>query len=100
MVIFEALRSIDMLAFRFVASAPLLAEIQQIPYLNLKIQGQGHGEKRTTFNQVTYRPGPKIVPKMKEIQKVVQKLSREQESAGGGGGEPIQKHKVTPGIRG
>ena len=26
------------------------------------------------------------VPKMKEIQKVVQKLSREQESAAGGGG--------------
>ena len=26
------------------------------------------------------------MPKIKEIQKVVQKLSREQESAGGGGG--------------
>ena len=49
MVIFEALRSIDMLAFRFVAITPLLAEIQQIPYLTLKIQGQGHGENRTKF---------------------------------------------------
>ena len=28
---------------------------------------------------------PTIVPKMKEIQKVIQKLSREQESAAGGG---------------
>ena len=37
-------------------------------------------------NQVIYRSGPTIVPKMKEIQKVVQKLSREQESAAGGGG--------------
>ena len=36
-------------------------------------------------NQVIYRSGPTIVPKMKEIQKVVQKLSREQESAAGGG---------------
>ena len=49
MVIFEALRSIDMLAFRFVAITPLLAEIQQIPYLTLKIQGQGHGENRIKF---------------------------------------------------
>ena len=39
---------------------------------------------------------------MKEIQKVVQKLSREQESAAGGGAayEPVQKRKVTPGIPG
>ena len=46
---------------------------------------------------------------MKEIQKDIQKLSREQESAAGGGGgggggaaayEPLQKHKVTPSILG
>ena len=45
---------------------------------------------------------------MKEIQKVVQKLSREQESAAGGGDggagaaayEPVEKHKVTPSILG
>ena len=42
------------------------------------------------------------MPKMKEIQKVVKKLSREQKFAAGGGAavayEPVQKHKVTPGI--
>ena len=44
---------------------------------------------------------------MKQIQKVVQKLSREQESAAGGAAaaqaaayEPVQKHKVTPSILG
>ena len=40
---------------------------------------------------------------MKEIQKVIQKLSRDQNSAAGGGGggaEPVQKHKVTPVCRG
>ena len=43
---------------------------------------------------------------MKEIWKVVQKLSREQMSVVGGGGdgnggyEPAQKHKVTPGMPG
>ena len=36
-------------------------------------------------NQVIYRSGPTIVPKMKEIRKVVQKLSRKQESVAGGG---------------
>ena len=40
------------------------------------------------------------MPKMKEIRKVVKKLSREQESAAGGGGGGVQKHKVTPGIPG
>ena len=38
---------------------------------------------------------------MKEIQKVVQKLSREQKSAAAAAAyEPVQKHKVTPGIPG
>ena len=54
--------------------------------LTLKNLGQGHNENRPKSNQVIYRSGPTIVPKMKEIQKVVQKLSREQESAAGGGG--------------
>ena len=54
--------------------------------LKLKIEGQGHDENRPKSNQVIYRSGPTIMPKMKEIQKVVQKLSREQESAAGGGG--------------
>ena len=36
---------------------------------------------------------------MKEIQKVVQKLLREQESAAGAH-KPVQKHEITPGIPG
>ena len=53
-------------------------------YSQLKIQG--HDENRPKSNQLIYGSGPTIVPKMKEIQKVVQKLSRGQESAAGGGG--------------
>ena len=55
---------------------------------DLEIQnlGQGHDENRPKSNQVFYRSGPTIVPKMKEIRKVVQKLSRGQEAAAGGGG--------------
>ena len=52
---------------------------------DLENLGQGHDESRPKSNQVIYRSGPTIVPKMKEIQKVVQKLSREQESVAGGG---------------
>ena len=53
--------------------------------------GQGHDENRPESNQVINRSGPTIMLKMKEIQKFVQKLSHEQESAagcgcGGGGG--------------
>ena len=40
------------------------------------------------------------MPKMKEIQKVVEKLLREQESAAAAPYEPVQKYKVTPGIPG
>ena len=63
--------------------------------LTLKNLGQGHDESRPKSNQVIYRSGPTIVPKMKEIQKVVQKLLREQESAasggdGGGGGGGVR----------
>ena len=43
-VTFEAWSSIDMFAFRFVAIGPLLAEILEIPYLTLKIQGHGQGQ--------------------------------------------------------
>ena len=56
-----------MFAFRFVAIVPFLAEKKQIPYLILKIQGQGHDENRPKSYQVIYRSGPTIVPKMKEI---------------------------------
>ena len=58
-------------------------------------QGQGHDESRPKSNQVIYRSGPTIVPKMKEIQKVDQKLSREQEAAepaAAAAYEPVQKH--------
>ena len=76
-----------MFAFRFVAIGPFLAEIKQIPYLTLKNLGQGHDQNWPKSNQVIYRSGPTIVPQMKEIQKVVQKLSCEQESADGGGAD-------------
>ena len=59
-------------------------------YLTLKIQGQGLDQNRPKSNQVIYRSGPTIMPKMKEIQKVVQKLSREQESEAGGGGSGVR----------
>ena len=74
-----------MFAFRFVVIGPFLAEILQILYLTLQNLGQGHDENRPKSNQVIYRSGPTIVPKMKEIQKVVEKLSREQEFVAGGG---------------
>ena len=69
MVTFEPRSSIDMFAFRF--------KIFQIPYLTLKIQGQGHDE---------YPPKSKqSCEKMKKIPKLVQKLLRKQESAVGVG---------------
>ena len=52
---------------------------------DLKIQDQGHNANRPKSYQVIYRSGPTIMPKIKEIQKSVQKLSREQKSAAGGG---------------
>ena len=52
---------------------------------DLENLGQGYDENRPKSNQEIYRSGPTIVPKMKEIQKLVKKLSREQESAAGGG---------------
>ena len=83
------LEFIRCVCFSFRGNRTILAEIWPIPYLTLKIQGQEHNENRPKSNQIIYRPGPTILPKMKEIQKVVQKLSREQESAaaaGAGGG--------------
>ena len=82
MVTFEASISIDMFVFCFVAIRPFLAEIERIPYLTLKIQGQGHDQNRSKSNQVIYRSGPSILPKLKEIWKVVQKLSHEQNCGG------------------
>ena len=53
---------------------------------DLEKSRSSHDENRPKSSQTIYRSGLTIVPKMKEIQKVVQKLSREQESAAGGGG--------------
>ena len=75
-----------------------LAEIQQIAYLTLKIQGQGHNENWPKSNQAIYRWGPTIVTKMKEIQKVNQNSLCEQKSAGGGGGVGTSTKTVTPRI--
>ena len=52
---FEALSSIDMLAFCFVAIGSFLAEIYQIPCLTLKIQGQGHGQGQTRLSYLRPR---------------------------------------------
>ena len=71
MVTFEVQSSIDMFAFCFVAIGPFLAEIQQIPYLTLKIQGQGQDENQPKSNQVICRSGPTIVPKMKKSKKLL-----------------------------
>ena len=55
LVTFEAWSSIDMFAFRFVAIGPFLAEIKQILYLTLKIQGQGHGQGQTWWSHLSPR---------------------------------------------
>ena len=68
-----------MFAFSFVAIGPFLAEMWQIPYLTLKIQGEGHDENPPKSNQVICGSGPSILPKIKIIWKVVQKLSHEQD---------------------
>ena len=38
--------------FPFVAIGPLLAEISEIPYLTLKIQGQGHGQGQIRWSHL------------------------------------------------
>ena len=55
LVTFEAWSSIDMFAFCFVAIGPLLAEIKQIPYLTLKIQGQGNDQGQTWWSHLSPR---------------------------------------------
>ena len=78
MVAFEEQSSINMFAFHFVAIRWFLAEIQQNPYLTLKIQGQGQDENQLKSNQVIYKSVPSILPQMKEMKKIVQNLSCEQ----------------------
>ena len=55
LVTFEAWSSIVMSAFPFMAIGPLLAEIQEIPHLTLKIQGQGHGQGQTRWSHLSSR---------------------------------------------
>ena len=54
LVTFEAWSSIDTFAFRFEAIGPLLVESEQIPYLTLKIQGQGHGQGQTWWSHLRH----------------------------------------------
>ena len=42
-------------SFLFLAIGPLLAEIWEIPYLTLKIQGQGHGQGKTRWSHLSPR---------------------------------------------
>ena len=42
-------------SFCFVAIGPLLAEIQEIPYLTLKIEGRGHGQGQTRWSHLSPR---------------------------------------------
>ena len=96
MVTFEVLSSIDLFAFRFVAIGPFLAEIEQIPYLTLKIQSQGHDENRPKSNPVIYRSGPTIMPKLKEFQKLFKsyRVNKNLRPLPAPAHELVQKHKV------
>ena len=70
-------------------------------YLEKSRSRSSQGQGRPKSNQVFYRSGLTIVPKMKEIRKVVQKLSCEQNLRPAAAAyKPVQKHKVTPGIPG
>ena len=44
-----------MFTFRFVVIGPFLAEIKQILYLTLKIQGHGHGQSQTRWSHLSPR---------------------------------------------
>ena len=44
-----------MFAFHLVAIGPFLAYIEQIPYLTLKIQGQGHVQGHTQWSDLRPR---------------------------------------------
>ena len=78
--------------------------ILRYSYFKISLVNTTHMLRDLGHNQAILRSGPTIVPKMKEIQKVVQKLSRGQKSATGAAAaaapaaayEPVQKHKVIP----
>ena len=97
-----ALESNRYIYFSFRGNRTIFGWDIAIPYVTLKNLGQDHNENRPKSYQVIYRSGPTIMPKMKEIQKVVQKLSHGQKlrPAASAAYEPVQKHKVTPGMPG
>ena len=70
----------------------------------MKIQGQGDDKNQPKSNQVIYRSGRTIVPKIKEIQKLLKSYCMNKNlqpaAAAAAAYEPVQKHKVTPGIPG
>ena len=82
MVTFEAWGSIDMSAF---CSVSLTVSVRYIANSIFDHQNS-RSRSRPNFFQVIYRSRPEILTKMKEIQKVFQKLSHEQKSVDGGGG--------------
>ena len=62
--------------FHFKPTRPIFLEIWNkilyiIQYLTLRIWDQGHGQNRPKSNQVIHRSGPSILPKMKEITKII-----------------------------
>ena len=100
MVISEALSSIVKSSFCFVAIFGI--DIANFIF-DPKIQGQGHDKNWPKSSQVISRSGPSILSKMKEIQKLIQKLSCEQKSVAGDITpealyKSVQKHKSHPDI--
>ena len=55
MATFEAKCSIDMFIFHFMANELFMADIQQIPYLTLKFQCQGHCQGQTRWSHLIPR---------------------------------------------
>ena len=92
MVTIEALSSINMFAFRFVAIWPVLAEIQQIPCLTLWSIGQGQLScqkwKKSKKIFKSYRMNKSLQPAPAPAPALAPAY------------EPVQKHKVIPVYRG
>ena len=84
MATFEAKHSVVTFAFCFMAINPFFSDIANWIFDLKKIMIKVMAKHRPKSNLVIYRSGPPILPKMKEIWKVVWKLSREQKSAAGG----------------
>ena len=71
---------------------------------DLEIQGQGHNENRPKSNQVMYKSGPLILPKMKEIWKLFRSYCMNKDlwpaaaaaAVAAAAYEPVQKHKSHP----